>query len=92
MSDKHLVYLALGANLGDRQENLKKALHALPPQVKIATVSRLYETAPAYVLNQPTFLNIAIKGYTELSPIELLTDLQNAQFVPSSWPLKTRNR
>jgi 2-amino-4-hydroxy-6-hydroxymethyldihydropteridine diphosphokinase len=71
-----VVYLALGSNLGDRQKNLKAALRALPPQVEITAVSRLYETAPAYVLDQPAFLNIVIEGRTELAPVELLAYLK----------------
>ncbi len=69
---KQPVYLALGTNLGRRRQNLRQALHLLPPEVEVSAVSRLYETAPAYVLDQPTFLNIALKGCTALSPRELL--------------------
>ncbi|MBI1879591.1 MAG: 2-amino-4-hydroxy-6-hydroxymethyldihydropteridine diphosphokinase [Chloroflexi bacterium] len=72
MADQHLVYLALGTNLGDRQNNLKKALQLLTGKVNIAAISRLYETAPAYVLDQPAFLNMAVKGYTDLLPADLL--------------------
>jgi 2-amino-4-hydroxy-6-hydroxymethyldihydropteridine diphosphokinase len=72
MTQKHLVYLALGTNLGERQKNLQETLQNLPPQVEISAVSRLYETAPAYVLDQPPFINIAAEGYTELSPSDLL--------------------
>jgi 2-amino-4-hydroxy-6-hydroxymethyldihydropteridine diphosphokinase len=79
MTDKHLVYLAAGANLGRRQHNLKQALRALPPQVEISAVSRLYETAPAYVLDQPVFLNIAVEGQTGVSPTELLAYLQQIE-------------
>jgi 2-amino-4-hydroxy-6-hydroxymethyldihydropteridine diphosphokinase len=76
MVDKHIVYLALGTNLGDREDNLKKALQALPPQIEVSAVSRLYETAPAYVVDQPAFLNIVIKGQTDLSPTDLLAYLK----------------
>lgn len=76
---KHIVYLALGANLGRRRENLKQALRLLPPQVEVMAVSRLYETAPAYVLDQPVFFNIALKGHTELQPKALLTYLKQLE-------------
>lgn len=76
---KHVVYLALGTNLGNRTENLKRALHILPPPVDIYAVSRLYETAPAYVLNQPAFLNIAVKAHTDLSPLDLLAHLKQIE-------------
>jgi len=79
MAQKSQVYLALGTNLGDRQENLKQALRALPPLVEIRAVSRLYETAPAYLFNQPAFFNIAVEGYTALLPLELLAHLQQIE-------------
>lgn len=72
MTDQHLIYLALGTNLGDRRSNLKEALQLLTDKVNIAAISQLYETAPAYVLNQPAFLNMAVKGYTDLLPADLL--------------------
>jgi len=79
MIDKHIVYLALGTNLGDRKNSLREALQSLPPQVEILAVSRLYETAPAYVLDQPAFLNIAVQGRTSLSPADLLTFLKQLE-------------
>ncbi len=79
MTDTHSVYLALGANLGDRKNTLNKAIRALPPPVEITAVSRLYETAPAYVLDQPAFLNMALQGQTELSPSDLLAFLKRLE-------------
>jgi 2-amino-4-hydroxy-6-hydroxymethyldihydropteridine diphosphokinase len=79
ISKKHVTYLALGTNLGHREDNLREALKELPPEVEILTVSRLYETAPAYVLDQPAFLNMAIKGQTALSPTDLLVYLKQAE-------------
>jgi 2-amino-4-hydroxy-6-hydroxymethyldihydropteridine diphosphokinase len=79
MSKQHLVYLALGTNLGHREDNLRQALQKLPPEVEISAVSRLYETAPAYVLDQPAFLNIAVKGQTTLSPTDLLAYLKQIE-------------
>ena len=75
----HPVYLALGTNLGDRQQNLKQALQKLPPQITVLNTSRLYETAPAYVIDQPAFLNMALKGQTNLSPEELLIYLKHIE-------------
>lgn len=79
MTEQHRVYLALGSNLGERRENLEAALRALPPEVEISALSRLYETAPAYVTDQPPFLNMAVEGYTTLSPTELLAHLQGIE-------------
>ena len=79
ISKKHVTYLALGTNLGHREDNLREALQKLPPGVEISAVSRLYETAPAYVLGQPAFLNIALKGQTALSPTDLLVYLKQIE-------------
>jgi 2-amino-4-hydroxy-6-hydroxymethyldihydropteridine diphosphokinase len=79
MADQHLVYLALGTNLGDRQGNLTQALQLLTEKVNVTAISRLYETAPAYVTEQPAFLNLAVKGYTDLAPAELLVYLKELE-------------
>jgi 2-amino-4-hydroxy-6-hydroxymethyldihydropteridine diphosphokinase len=79
MEKEHFVCLALGSNIGDREANLKQALRLLPPEVAVDKVSRLYETAPAYVLEQPSFLNIAVAGKTALSPENLLTYIKNIE-------------
>ena len=75
----HPVYLALGTNLGQRRENLKQAIKRLAPNVTVLATSKLYETAPAYVIDQPAFLNMAIKGETTLSPRNLLAFLKRIE-------------
>lgn len=67
-----IVHLALGSNLGDRGANLEVAIHALAARVWIDDLSAVYETAPMYVTDQPAFLNMAIRGRTDLAPIDLL--------------------
>jgi GTP cyclohydrolase IV len=68
----HIVYLALGSNLGDRRGNLAAALQQLREVVTIETVSSVYETEPVGYLDQPRFLNIACCGKTWLSAQDLL--------------------
>jgi 2-amino-4-hydroxy-6-hydroxymethyldihydropteridine diphosphokinase len=75
----HSVYLALGTNLGRRQENLKQAIKRLAPDVRVLASSKLYETVPAYVIDQPAFLNIVVKGETKLSPQNLLVYLKRIE-------------
>ena len=67
------VYLALGSNMGNRQENLDWALDLLSQRVRRAKVSSVYETEPAGNINQPRFLNIVCEAYTRLEPTQLLT-------------------
>ena len=72
MTSPSVVYLGLGANLGDRQANLAEALQSLRSHVRIERVSPVYETEPAHVADQPRFLNLAVKGVTALDPAGLL--------------------
>ena len=70
--DTTIVYLALGSNLGDRRANLAAAVARLGEQVAVEAMSSLYETEPAYITDQPRFLNAALRGRTELAPLALL--------------------
>ena len=67
-------YLGLGSNEGDRLGNLRAARDALVLyEVLVEAVSSVYETAPqGDVLDQPDFLNAAVRVRTALGPEELL--------------------
>ncbi|HWM55991.1 MAG TPA: 2-amino-4-hydroxy-6-hydroxymethyldihydropteridine diphosphokinase [Solirubrobacterales bacterium] len=67
-------YLGLGSNVGDREENLRAAIRMLGERgVEVEAVSSAYETEPVgEVLDQPDFLNAAIRIRTELEPEALL--------------------
>lgn len=70
---KHKAYVALGSNLGNKRENINKALELLKSHgVEITTVSTLIETEPYGVLDQPGFCNGVCAVRTELEPIQLL--------------------
>lgn len=70
---KHRAYVALGTNLGNRQENLELALQLLEAKgVRVVQVSSFIETEPYGVTDQPNFLNGACEVETELAPLELL--------------------
>jgi 2-amino-4-hydroxy-6-hydroxymethyldihydropteridine diphosphokinase len=70
----HVGYLGLGSNVGDRAGHLRAAIAALPEHgVEVEAVSSAYETEPVgEVLEQPDFLNAAIRIRTALEPEELL--------------------
>lgn len=72
-----IAYVGLGANLGDRRATMEAALRALAahPQVRLARVSSLYETAPVGVTDQPDFLNAVAAVETTLAPRPLLDAL-----------------
>ncbi len=67
------VFLLLGANLGNRAVTLAKAIELISEQIApVVAQSRLYETAPWGVTNQPSFLNQVIKIETKLTPSDVL--------------------
>jgi 2-amino-4-hydroxy-6-hydroxymethyldihydropteridine diphosphokinase len=67
-------YLGLGSNVGDREEHLRAAIELLRESgVEVETVSSTYETEPVgEILDQPDFLNAAIRIRTDLEPEALL--------------------
>jgi 2-amino-4-hydroxy-6-hydroxymethyldihydropteridine diphosphokinase len=71
------AYVGLGANLGDRERTLRRAVELLAaePGIAVAAVSSFRETDPVGYLDQPRFLNGACALETELSPGELLDRL-----------------
>jgi 2-amino-4-hydroxy-6-hydroxymethyldihydropteridine diphosphokinase len=76
-----LAYIGLGANLGDREANMRTALAALDerPGVRVAAVSSFRETDPVGYLDQPRFLNAAAALETELDPRALLDALLSVE-------------
>jgi GTP cyclohydrolase-4 len=79
MNEVHHIYLALGANLGDRQSNLLQALQLIRARACIEKVSACYETKPVGYSEQPDFLNMTCLVTTELSPQELLFFLKQIE-------------
>jgi 2-amino-4-hydroxy-6-hydroxymethyldihydropteridine diphosphokinase len=74
------VYLSLGSNVGEREQNLKRALLELQQeQVEIRQCSSLYETEPQDVAEQPWFLNMVVECETGLFPLQLLSALQRIE-------------
>ena len=66
------VLLGLGSNLGDRAGHLGRAVAALAEMLQVTAVSALYESAPMYVTDQPSFVNLALAARTGLAPEALL--------------------
>jgi 2-amino-4-hydroxy-6-hydroxymethyldihydropteridine diphosphokinase len=72
-----LVFVGLGANLGDREATIGRAVELLgrTPGVEVVAVSTLRETEPVDYLDQPRFLNGAVALETSLTARELLDRL-----------------
>ena len=71
------VYLGLGTNLGDKEQNLRDAVQKIEEQVgKIVSLSAFYVTAPWGFSSDNSFLNAAVCVETKLSPLEVLQETQ----------------
>jgi len=75
----HRVFLGIGSNLGNRRENLQKAIAALQKNLHIDRISKIYETQPWGFTDQPAFLNQVLSAETELEPLELLTEIKEIE-------------
>ena len=68
-----IVYLALGSNVGNREEYLRAALQGFSSHgIEILKCASIYSTEPREVLDQPWFLNTVVQADTTLSPAALL--------------------
>jgi 2-amino-4-hydroxy-6-hydroxymethyldihydropteridine diphosphokinase len=69
-----IAYIGLGANLGDREATIRRALELLEAEgeIEVTAVSSLRETDPVGYEAQPRFLNGAAALRTTLSPRALL--------------------
>ena len=72
-----MIYLLLGANLGDRSQTLHRAIDLIAERVGLVVQqSGLYETAPWGVTDQPSYLNQVLVVETTLEPEAVLNQTQ----------------
>jgi 2-amino-4-hydroxy-6-hydroxymethyldihydropteridine diphosphokinase len=71
------AFVGIGSNLGDREGQLRSARRLLAAEggIEVLAVSELRDTEPVGPVEQPRFLNGAVRLTTELSPQELLERL-----------------
>ncbi|MBK8417912.1 2-amino-4-hydroxy-6-hydroxymethyldihydropteridine diphosphokinase [Candidatus Villigracilis saccharophilus] len=75
----HIIFLALGSNMGNRLTNLKAAVLNFSPQISVKKKSSVYETPPWGFVEQDAFLNQVIKAETYLEPEPLLRHLKRLE-------------
>jgi len=77
----HEAYLSIGSNLGDKGTACLAAVKELKSScnIKVITCSAQYETEPEGYKKQPSFINMAVKIQTALSPHDLLSELQGIE-------------
>jgi 2-amino-4-hydroxy-6-hydroxymethyldihydropteridine diphosphokinase len=75
------VYLGLGSNVGDRYGFLRDAIRRLEQKgLVLEAVSSAWETEPVgEILDQPDFLNAAIRVRCDLEPEDLLAVLKSVE-------------
>lgn len=75
------VFLSLGSNMGNREENLLEAVDAISalPKTQVLKLSHVYETEPVGYVEQDRFLNMAAAISTQLEPFSLLERLQDIE-------------
>lgn len=78
MHDKR-VYLGLGTNLGDREQNLRSALRRLRGLGEITAISSVYRSEPVGYSDQPDFWNLVVELRTKREPIDLLEEVQGIE-------------
>lgn len=74
-----VAYLGLGTNLGDREENLRRAVDTIAKKMRVCKQSSVYETSAWGYTDQPDFLNQVIEVETNLSPLRLLNFLKKTE-------------
>lgn len=79
-TDFHMVYLALGSNIGDRRNALSEAIRLIDERVgRVDKVSSFIETEPWGFKSEFKFLNAVLSVQSMLSPIEILHITQNIE-------------
>ena len=73
----HTAYIAIGSNLGDKEQNLNNAIDKINAlnTTKISRKSNFYETKPVGYADQDNFLNGALEVKTLLTPEKLIREL-----------------
>ena len=74
-------YVGLGSNLGERLGNLQAAVSLLAENADVTLLasSRVYETAPVGLTDQPPFLNTVVEALTTLSGRPLLDAVKRVE-------------
>ncbi|RYF48385.1 MAG: 2-amino-4-hydroxy-6-hydroxymethyldihydropteridine diphosphokinase [Cytophagaceae bacterium] len=75
-----MIYLLLGANLGNRTKTLQRAVDLIAEYIgPVVRQSALYETAPWGVTDQPAYLNQVLAIDTTLLPEDILVQTQTIE-------------
>lgn len=74
------VYLGLGTNLGNKEDNLRLAINKIKEQIgKVISLSAFHHSEPWGFSSQNSFLNAALCIDTDLSPQQILKETQSIE-------------
>ena len=76
---QHIIFLGLGSNVGNKKQNLEKAIKKMGEKISMISVSKFYETEPWGYKDQDKFLNVAVSGKTKLTPMQLLNFVEQIE-------------
>lgn len=78
---RHIAYISVGSNVGDRAENCNSGMAAIAAVdgIELITRSKLFLTEPVDYLEQSWFINAMVKIRTSLEPLELLAVLKGIE-------------
>jgi 2-amino-4-hydroxy-6-hydroxymethyldihydropteridine diphosphokinase len=78
---KHIAYISVGSNIGNKFQNCQNGVAALTRSQTIVVLaqSQIYKTEPVDYRNQDWFVNYAVKVETSLDPFQLVTVLKSIQ-------------
>ena len=77
---KHNAYLGLGTNLGDREENIRRAIILIGEQIgTVEALSALYYSEPWGFESENGFVNAVVRITTTLTPLQLLDITQSIE-------------
>ena len=80
MQGLHVLYLALGANIGDREHTINRAIELIEGAVgTVVRRSSFLETEPWGFSSSNRFINAAVCVHTALSPLEVLETTQDIE-------------
>ena len=80
MTQKTIIYLGLGTNSGNREENLTRAIEELSLALgNCIAISSFIETEPWGFFSENQFLNCAVAFTTDKNPIELLDTIEKIE-------------
>ena len=75
-----IAYISIGSNLGDREENCRQAINLIEKNgIVVKKQSRMYETEPWGIKDQPKFINMAIEAETDKKPEEIIRVLKKIE-------------